>query len=205
MRWTSTFWSNPHVVKLITQLLHDGIEVVHDGSEHRACSNSCRKCELERITMTATEVFMNVTGAENADAVDDKNGLSAALKPSPFRAWRWMSSDPDTEVEKWLEKGGPCDILVTPVNTGVSAPAPKAEAPSDPFEILMEELVLSCMKIDHDQDVYEQLEKHVTKSYVHKFAKVLRQKCLLVANLCCMIWLLLRNRNQMESSSAVSS
>jgi len=163
MRWTSTFGCNPHVVKLITLLLHDGIEVVHDGSEHRACSNSCRKCELERITMTATQVVMNVISAENADAVDDKNGLSAALKPSPFRAWRWRSSDPDTEVEKWLEKGEPCDILVTPVNAGVSAPAPKVEAPSDPFEILMEEL-----------DVYEQLEKHATKSYVHKFAKVLR-------------------------------
>jgi len=107
----------PHVVKLVTQLVHDGIEVVHDGSEHRACSNSWRKCELERVTMTAIEVFMNVTGAENADAVDNKNGLSAALKPSPFRAWRWMSSDPDTEVEKWLERSGPCDILVMPVNT----------------------------------------------------------------------------------------
>ena len=33
-----------------------------DGSEHRACSNACRKCELERITMTATEVFMDATG-----------------------------------------------------------------------------------------------------------------------------------------------
>jgi len=38
----------------------------------------------------------------------------------------------------------------------------------------MEELVLSRIKIDHDQDAYEQLVKHVTKSYVHKFAKVLR-------------------------------
>jgi len=64
----------PHVVKFITQLLHDGIKVVHDGSEHRACSNSCRECELERMAMTATEVFMDVTGAENADAVDNKNG-----------------------------------------------------------------------------------------------------------------------------------
>jgi len=26
----------PHVVKFITQLLHDGIEAVHDGNEHRA-------------------------------------------------------------------------------------------------------------------------------------------------------------------------
>jgi len=48
----------------------------------------------------------------------------------------------------------------------------------------MEELVLSRTKIDHDQDAHVQLEKHVTKSYVYKFAKVLRQKCLLVANLC---------------------
>jgi len=78
--------SNPHVVKLITQLLHVGIGVVHNGSEHKACSNSGRKCELERITMTASKVVTNVIGIENADAVDDQNGLSAALKPSPFRA-----------------------------------------------------------------------------------------------------------------------
>jgi len=109
--------------------------------------------------MTATEVVMNVIGAENADAVDDKNGLSAVLKPSPFRAWRWRSSDPDTEVEKWLEKGEPCSILVLH---------------HTPFEILMEELVLSRMKIGCDQEVYVQFEEHVTKSYVHKFAKVLR-------------------------------
>jgi len=36
----------PHVVKFITQLLHDGIEVVYDGSEHRACLSSRRKCKL---------------------------------------------------------------------------------------------------------------------------------------------------------------
>jgi len=89
----------PHGVKFFTQLLHDGIEIVHDGSEHRACSNSCRKCEPERITMTATEVSMDVTGAVNAEAVDDKNGLSTALKPSPFRAWRRMPKGPDTEFE----------------------------------------------------------------------------------------------------------
>jgi len=162
----------PQVVKFITQLLHDGTEVAHDGNERSACSNLCRKCELERITMSATEVFMDVTGAENADAVDDKKGLSTALKPGLFRAWRRMASDPDTEVEKWLEKGGPCGILATPVNTGVFAPAPEAEAPSDPFEILMEELDLSRTKIDHDQDAYEQLENYVAKGYVYKFASV---------------------------------
>jgi len=155
----------PHVAKFITQLMHDGIEVVHDGSVHRACPNSCRKCEHERMTMYATEVVMDVTGAENADAVGGKN-----VKPSLFRTWRKMSSDLDTEVEKWLEKGGPCGSLVMPVNTGVLAPAPEAEVPSDPFEILMKELNLSRTKIDLNQDAYEQLEKYVTMGYVYKFA-----------------------------------
>jgi len=120
--------------------------------------------------MAATEVVMDVTGAENADAVNDKSGLSTALKPSLSRAWRRMSSDPDTEVEKWLEKDGQCGTLVTPVNKGVFAPAPEAEAPSNPCEILMEVLDLSRTKIDHDQDAYEQLEKYVTKDHVYKFA-----------------------------------
>ena len=63
-----------------------------------------RKCELERITMTANGVFMDVTGAENADAVDDMDGMSTALKPSLFRAWRRLSSDPDTKVESGWRK-----------------------------------------------------------------------------------------------------
>jgi len=33
-----------HVVKVITQSLHDGLEVAHDGSVHRARSNSRWKC-----------------------------------------------------------------------------------------------------------------------------------------------------------------
>jgi len=76
----------PHVVEFITQLLHDGIEVVHDGSEHRACSNSCRKCELERITMTATEVVMDATGAVNADAVDDKQWVVDCAEAKPIQS-----------------------------------------------------------------------------------------------------------------------
>jgi len=38
--------------------------------------------------------------------------------------------------------------------------------PAPPFEILREELDLSC------QDAYEQLEKYVTENYVYKFARL---------------------------------
>ena len=38
------------------------------------------------------------------------------------------------------------------------APAPEAEAPSDPFETLMEEPDLNHAKIDHGQDADEQFE-----------------------------------------------
>ena len=62
--------------------------------------------------------------------------------------------------------------MVTPVNTRLFAPAPEAEAPSDPFEILREELDLSRTEVDHDQDAYEQLEKYVTENYVYKFARL---------------------------------
>jgi len=63
---------------------------------------------LERITITATEVFMDDTRAEKADAVEDKDGLPTVLKLSPFRAWRKMSSEPDTKVKEWMERSGPC-------------------------------------------------------------------------------------------------
>jgi len=174
----------PHVVKFITQLLHDGSKQCMTKVSTGHVRTRAGKCELERITMTATEVFMDVTGAEKADAVVDKDGLSTALKPSLFRAWRRIPSDPDTEVEEWMEKGGPCGTLVTPVNTSVFAPAPEAEAPSDPFEILMEELDLSRTEVDHDQDAYEQLENYVTKGYVYKFARLAEAKKFVLANLC---------------------
>jgi len=41
-----------------------------------------------------------------------------------------------------------------------------------PFEILREELDLSCPQVDHDQDAYEQLEEYVTEYYVYKFARL---------------------------------
>ena len=88
----------PQVVTFITQLLHDGTEVAHDRGEQDVCTSSCRQCELERVTRSATEVFMDVTGAEDASAVDDGRG-----------------------------------ILTSPVDTGVFAPAPEAEEPSDPL------------------------------------------------------------------------
>jgi len=69
----------------------------------------------------------------------------------------------------------------------------------------MEELDFSRTMIDHDQDAYEQLEKYVTKGYAYKFASVAEAEMFVGANLCCLIWLLVRNRNQIESSSAVSS
>jgi len=78
--------------------------------------------------MTANGVFTDVTGAESADAVDDMDGMSTALKPSLYGAWRRLSSDPDTKVES-----ASCGILVTPVNVGGLAPSPEVEAPSDPF------------------------------------------------------------------------
>jgi len=109
--------------------------------------NSCRKCELERVTMTATEVSMDVTGAMNADAVDDKSGLSIALMPSPVRAWRRMSNDPDAEVEKWLEKGGLCSILVTPVNTGVFAPAPERRCLPPPSRVSWRSWTLAARRL----------------------------------------------------------
>jgi len=92
-----------------------------------------RKCELERITMTANGVFMDVTGAGNADAVDDMEGISTALKPSLCRAWRKLSSDPDKKVGSDWWKVDRAAFLVTLVNVGGSAPSPEVEAPSDPL------------------------------------------------------------------------
>jgi len=39
----------------------------------------------------------------------------------------------------------------------------------------MEELDLSRTRIDHDQDAYEQLEKHVTMGHVYRLRVLLKQ------------------------------
>ena len=92
--------------------------------------------------------------------------------PGLFRAWKKTSGDPDTEVEGCLETGGSCCILVGPVNVGVFAPVVDAEQPSDPFDILMDQPVLSHTRIDEDDDAFEQIEKYVSKGYVYKFQSV---------------------------------
>jgi len=136
---------------------------------------------------------LDVTGAENADAVDYKNGSLTALKPSLFRAWQWISSDPDTEAEKWRKKGDLAAFWSRRQTRRCLLQHRKRRRLLTPFVILMEEIDFSRTMTEHDL------------GYAYKFASVAVAWMFVVANLCRLIWLLVRNRNQIESSSAVSS
>jgi len=161
---------NPQCVTFVTQLLHDGQEVAHDHDGGGQCTPHCRQCVLNKFTNQATEVFAELTGAVDVSAVNDGQGLSTALKPGLFEAWRKFSGDPDTEIEKWLRTGGPCGLVAKPVNTGIFAAAEDVDDINDPMSILMDEPDMSLTRIDADEDAYSQIEKYVQKGYVRKFA-----------------------------------